>query len=90
MITISGLSDRTQENHSYEKGLYNLVAYCVIGDRDILAIQLNVRAIAFVKDHERYTGKSLTCKNVACMLSYISERYPKGALFINIVRAFID
>ena len=89
MIKISGLSYGTQGNHHYEKGLYNLVAYCVIGDRDILAILLNVWAIALVNDHERHPGKCFKCKNVACMLSYIPERYLKGAFSLT-VRAFID
>ena len=31
-------SAHEQGNHHYEKDLYNLVAYCVIGDRDIFAI----------------------------------------------------
>ena len=77
-----------QGNQYFEKGLCSLAAYCVVRDGDILAMQSNVRLIALVNDLERYIGKRFTCKNAACMLSYKPERYPKGALLINIVSLY--
>ena len=62
----------------------------VIGDRDILATQLNVQVIPLVSDHERYARQSFICKNVTCLLSCTPVRYPKAALFINSGSVYTD